>query len=66
MQILLKSLFFGALAFTLVYLIGVFIQADFNIRNWDEAARVLVGIFGGGCAIVITGASIQIQSDEKR
>ena len=66
MQILLKSLFYGALAFTLVYLIGAFIQADFNIHNWDEAARVLIGTFGGIFAIVVIGASIQIQSDEKR
>lgn len=49
----LKGITYGFTLFIAVYLIGAFIMTDFNISNWTETARVLVGVLGGGCGITI-------------
>lgn len=35
----------GFLAALAVYLVGAFIAVDFNIANWDDEGRGLVGLF---------------------
>ena len=41
-----------AVFFTIFYLMGCFIQNSFNIGNWTDAARGVVGSFGGSLSIV--------------
>lgn len=50
----LKGIIYGFSLFIAFYLVGAFIMTDFNIAHWTEAARVLVGVIGGGCGITIT------------
>lgn len=40
-----------------LYLLGAFAAADFNIANWHELARLLVAAGGGFIAYVAIAAS---------
>ena len=49
----LNGIIAGFAFFIAIYLIGAFIEIDFNIATWTEPARILVGLLGGGCGITI-------------
>lgn len=51
--------------FTLGYLMGSFVENSFNIGNWDEKTRAIVGTFGGMIAIVFGGASMGAYAESK-
>ena len=59
MKDLFKSILHGVLLFTAFYLIGAFVNSDFNINTWTLDARVLVGVVGGALSIILTLASYQ-------
>ena len=39
--------------FGVMYLLGAFYAASFNIAEWGEGTRLLVTIFGGGLGFVV-------------
>lgn len=39
------------LVFSVVYLLGSFAFADFNISNWRESGRIIVAFFGAVCGL---------------
>lgn len=61
----LKGIIFGLALFIAVYLIGAFVMTDFNIANWTETARVIVGVLGGGCGITIALAIYSYEYEEQ-
>lgn len=56
-KFLLLSTLIGAFAFLLIYLIGSFAQASFNINQWSTSAREIVAIMGGVISIAIIPAT---------
>lgn len=48
------GLFVGGTTFTLLYLLGAFWQASFDIAEWDGIVRGIVAVFGGVLALAIT------------
>lgn len=62
MKQLFKSILHGVLLFTSFYLIGAFVNSDFNIVNWSQDARVLVGVLGGFLSIALTLASYHLDN----
>jgi len=56
----LKSILVGFFSFLfvmfLLYLVGAFGHADFNILNWDGDARGAIAAFGGVIAFTCGGA----------
>ena len=57
MKQLFKAILHGVLLFTAFYLIGAFVNSNFNITTWSMDARVLVGVLGGFLSISLTLAS---------
>jgi hypothetical protein len=55
MKDILKSVLCGGLVFTLIYLIGSFAAADFDISTWDPVMRGFVAFFGGTISITSMG-----------
>jgi hypothetical protein len=47
------SILSGLFVFFLFYLLGAFITTTFNISQWSETARVVVGIFGGFFSLTV-------------
>jgi len=41
----------------LAYLLGCFISASFNIKEWGESTRGFIGVFGVIFAFIATGIS---------
>lgn len=66
MKIFMTSIVYGGAVFLLIYLIGAFVFADLNIANWSTNARIVVGFGGGGIALSIMGASIDILSNKNK
>lgn len=50
---LLKSVAVGAALFAAVYLLGTFVEADFDIANWGKRSREGV-VFFGSAAVLFT------------
>lgn len=46
MKNILFRLLLGVLAFLLVFLIGAFLEASLNIKEWGEVFRQVVAMFG--------------------
>ena len=44
---ILYTILNASLAFLFFYLIGCFIGMSFNISNWKEETRTVIGIMGG-------------------
>lgn len=55
MKILQQFLVFLVSAFLILYLIGCFAQASFNIKEWSDLARVIIATCMG-FALLIVGA----------
>jgi hypothetical protein len=49
----ITSILSGAFTFFLFYLLGAFITTTFNISQWSETARVVVGVFGGFFSLTV-------------
>lgn len=47
MKEILFRLLMGLIGFIVIYLLGSFYSATFNINNWNEAIRFVVSLFGG-------------------
>jgi hypothetical protein len=62
MKQLFKAILHGALLFTAFYLIGAFVNSNFNITTWSMDARVLVGVLGGFLSIALTLASYHLDN----
>ena len=56
----IKSLALGVFFFFCCYLIDSFCSADFNIADWGEGSRVLIGYFGGCFSLMVMGVAYSI------
>ncbi len=61
---ILKGLFVAVLVFLLVYLVGAFMSASFNISEWTHNARGGVG-FCGCCLGLFLGfvTAVELQDE---
>ncbi len=46
MKKMLKYFLYGIALWIMIYLIGSFIAADFNLMKWHEVLRVFIGLIG--------------------
>jgi len=60
----LKTILVGFFVFALFYLVGSFVESDFNIKNWEPGARALVGIYGGITAAFLSVAYATFPTDQ--
>lgn len=51
----LKAISATIFLFFLIYLIGCFIEASFNILIWDKGTRACIGLFGGLLSLLFGG-----------
>jgi len=65
MKEIIKSLLVGLLTFTLYYLIGCFVAADFNIMHWEKEGRMFCGVLGGLTSISIVCISFFYYNENK-
>jgi len=63
MKQLFTSILNGVLLFAAFYLIGAFVNSNFNISTWSLEARALVGVAGGLLSIVLIIVSYDIQKN---
>lgn len=63
MKNFIKSIANGVIIFLLIYLIGAFICADFNISHWTIQQRGLTALVGGTMGIIVAGLSLDIYSN---
>ena len=47
----LEAVLAGFFVFGLFYLAGVFVETDFNIKNWELFSRCMVGVVGAIFAV---------------
>jgi hypothetical protein len=57
----MKALAVFLIMFFLVYLTGSFAAADFNIANWGDVERALVGIAGFMLGMFAAGAFMGLE-----
>jgi hypothetical protein len=50
---IINSILSGALVFLIFYLLGAFVQTSFNILQWSQNARGVVGIIGGFFSLTV-------------
>lgn len=58
---MIKVVFVGVVGFSIVYLLGAFVQTDLDFTQWSEPARVgvaAIGGFVGGMMSFLTALSI--------
>lgn len=53
MKALISAFSTMVIFFLLFYLLGCFVQNSFNISNWTDTARSLIGCMGGLTSIVL-------------
>lgn len=53
MKNIIKASIAGIATFIVIYLIGSFVQVSFDIKQWTELARIIVGLYGGIQSIII-------------
>jgi hypothetical protein len=58
------SILSGAFAFFLFYLLGAFITTTFNISQWSENARIVIGTFGGFFSLTIMCTILTHKTDK--
>lgn len=64
MKNIIKSLAAGLLVFTLIYLVGSFIAADFNITHWAQEGRIMCGVFGGLISLTVMATAMDIYNKD--
>ncbi len=65
MKNIIKSLAGGFLTFALIYLIGCFVAADFNITHWTTEGRLFSGAMGGILSLTMIATLVSYYSENK-
>jgi hypothetical protein len=60
----LEAVLAGFFVFGLFYLVGSFIETDFNIKNWELGTRIIVGVFGAIFAISASVVYATLPADQ--
>ena len=60
----LEAVLAGFFVFGLFYLVGSFVETDFNIKNWEPVARIIVGVIGVIFAAIASAAYATLPADE--
>lgn len=58
---IINALLAGVSACLFAYLIGAFIGMSFNIAEWADIGRAMIGVFGGFAGLVAFGITMEVQ-----